>query len=279
MNFKIDGVVVLYNPKIEVIKNIETYIIKMNRMYIIDNSEVLNQSIIQKIINKYSNKVEYVALGKNEGIAKALNIGIEKFLNSDSEMILTMDQDSYFSKNNLDILIQNINKEKEKIGIFSPIHKITTGNFIVKKDELKEKVMTSGNILTKDLINEIGKFNEDLFIDEVDYEYCFRAREKGYKIKVYGNTYLNHNLGEINKKSKLPQILIPTNHNSVRRYYMTRNKLFMMNKYPVLKYKYLLSICNDFLKILLFEKEKMDKINMMKKGYLDYKKGKFGKYN
>ncbi len=276
MKQKISGIVVLYNPKEKVITNIGTYIEKLEKLYVVDNSEISNELIRKDILKKYSN-IEYISLKENMGIAKALNIGKEKFLNSDSDFLLTMDQDSYFSENNLEKFIQKIIKE-EKAGIFSPDHKILNKIFIEKEDKIVDKVMTSGNLLSKEVIVAVGQFNEDFFIDEVDHDYCFRARKKGYEIKIYGNIYLNHSLGETNKKSKLPNFLIPTHHNVVRRYYITRNKFYMNDKYPELKIKYTLTFFNDLIKILLFENDKVAKIRMIKKGYIDYKNKIIGKY-
>lgn len=278
MKQKISGVVVLYNPKEEVITNIGTYIKKLEKLYVVDNSETSKKLIIKEILKNYSN-IEYINLKGNMGIAKALNIGIENFLNSDSDFILTMDQDSYFSEDNLEKLLKKIESEKEsKDSIFSPRHKISDTRFIIKKDKFVKKVITSGNILTKELIKKVGKFNEDFFIDEVDHEYCFRARQKGCRIKVYGGIYLNHSLGERDKNNRLPKFLVPTHHNAIRRYYITRNKFFMIGKYPELKIRYILTFFNDLVKVLLYEKDKLNKIKMMKKGYKDYKNNVKGKY-
>ena len=258
--------------------NIDTYVEKLEKLYIVDNSDTINEEIISKIKKKYNN-IEYIQLGENLGIAKALNIGLEKFIISDSNLFLTMDQDSKFNKNNLELFFNKILEENDhKIGIFSPRHKTSANNFLIKEDLFVDKVMASGNILTKDLVISIGGFNEEFFIDEVDHEYCFRARRKNYKIKLYGDIYLNHNLGDMNKKNKLPKFLISTHHNKIRRYYITRNKLYMIEMYPELKIKYTITFFNDLLKILLYEKNKFDKLKMIRKGYYDYKNKVMGKY-
>jgi len=38
--------------------------------------------------------------------------------------------------------------------------------------------------------------NEDLFIDWVDFEWCWRARKKGYKIIGNANVVITHQLGD-----------------------------------------------------------------------------------
>ena len=38
--------------------------------------------------------------------------------------------------------------------------------------------MTSGNLLNLKIAEKIGDFEEKLFIDEVDHDYCYRIRRK-----------------------------------------------------------------------------------------------------
>ena len=71
---KLAGVVVWYNPSKKDIKNIDSYIKAIDKLYIVDNSE--NGSNESKIPN--SKKVEYIYQNENLGIAKALNIACYK---------------------------------------------------------------------------------------------------------------------------------------------------------------------------------------------------------
>ncbi|MDX8337151.1 glycosyltransferase [Candidatus Cetobacterium colombiensis] len=275
---KICGVVVLYNPPKSILENIESYIKYLDKLYIIDNSEKINEQEIKKI-KLFSNKIEYTSFSENKGIGKALNLSLKKFLLSDAEWILTMDQDSKFEKNDFKIYLDKVfaEDEKNKIGIFSPNHLLKNKKKI-EKNKYAKRVMCSGNIISKKIIKEIGKYNEDFFIDEVDHEYCYRVLKKNYKIKVFGDIILNHNLGEINKEVRIPKFMLPTNHSALRRYYITRNKMYVFKKYPEVRLKYILTFINDFFKIMFFENNKKEKLKMMKIGFMHYKKNIVGKY-
>lgn len=274
---KIYGVVVLYNPNNKILKNISTYINQLDKLYIVDNSEYLNQEYLNEINN--SKKIEYIYLNGNKGIAAALNIGLDKFLESKAELFLTMDQDSSFEEGEFQKYLTKVKLEKknDEIGIFSPKHLLKEKKRVTK-DKYVKRVMASGNILTRKVINKIGKFNEDFFIDEVDHEYCYRATRSGFKIKVFGDVFLRHNLGKMNKKIKMPKFLIPTNHNALRRYYITRNKLIVFKNFPEVRLKYCLTFINDFFKIIFYEDYKIEKIKMIIKAYKDYKKNIVGKF-
>ncbi|STO32267.1 rhamnosyltransferase [Fusobacterium necrogenes] len=275
-NRKIYGVVVLYNPNIsETINNINSYVSELDKLYIIDNSEKENYTRLENYITINKN-IEYTWLGENKGIAKALNVGKNKAINEEADYFLTIDQDSSFKNNFREMINWLINNELllEKVAIISPIHNLKEKNIKTKnKLEEKEIVMTSGNILNLNLIKNIGDFNEDFFIDEVDHEFCYRIREKGYKILCLNDIELNHKLGNL-KNYKFFSV---TNHNYIRRYYITRNRLYMIKRFPELKKKYIIKNFSDFFKIILFEKNKIKKIKYFFKGIDDFYKNKKGK--
>lgn len=275
-NKKIYGVVVLYNPNIlELVSNINSYIEVLEKLYIIDNSEKENYIKLKKYIQN-KEKIQYIWLKENKGIAKALNIGKRLAVKEGANYLLTMDQDSSF-KNNFKEMVNWISKNEilmKEVAIISPIHNLIKKNIKVEIDiEEKEAVITSGNILNLSLIEKIGEFNEDFFIDEVDCEFCYRIREKSYKIICLNRIQLLHKLGEL----KNYYFFSVTNHNYIRRYYITRNKLYMMKMFPKLRTKYLVGITIDFFKILYFEKDKKRKIKYFFKGIKDFFNNKKGK--
>ena len=269
------GVTVLYKPSKEVFENIESYIYDLDKLYLIDNSEKKDEKLENKFIN-FSSKIEYIKMNGNEGIAKALNVAKNKAIEENYEWLLTMDQDSKFEKNDFSKMLSlvKINFSKETI-IFSPFHKTVNKSPLNKKVVEKTRVMTSGNLLNLKLVREIGDFDNNLFIDEVDHDFCYRINRSGYKIKVFNEIILKHNLGNI--KNYL--FFFVTNHNYIRRYYITRNRLYMISKYPALKIEYMKLILKDGIKILLIEKDKIKKFKMIYLGIKDFKNNVTGKIN
>ncbi len=72
-----------------------------------------------------------------------------------------------------------------------------------------------------------------------------------------------------------------TNHNAIRRYYITRNRFYVWKKYKeyfpwFINYEKNRTI-KEIIKLLLGEDDKILKIKMIIQGYWDFKKNKFGK--
>jgi rhamnosyltransferase len=277
----IAGLVVLYNPDQNVIENIQSYINQLSMLYVVDNSEVCNNRIIETI--KAFNDSRYIFNGENLGIAKALNIGAEKATEEGFKLLFTFDQDSKATPGMIETMIRFLGEnDYPSIGILSPFQ----DNKGYKKPPSKKitivsNIATSGNLLNLDAYKQVGPFIDELFIDYVDVEYCLRLNDNGYKVIRLNDAILKHNLGSIDKRRFLFRKVAVTNHSPLRLYYRTRNRFFVLRKY---KYKFpLFSIFNFFrlfmetLKIVCFEHERIKKIRMMIKGYSHYKKNNFGK--
>lgn len=269
------GVTVLYNPTEEVFENINSYLNGLNKLYLVDNSEKENEKLKNKFIN-FSSKIEYIKMTENEGIAKALNVAKNKAIEENYNWFLTMDQDSKFENNDFIKMFELVKKYfKKDIAIFSPFHKTVGSNCENKEIIEKDTVMTSGNLLNLKIAQEIGDFEEKFFIDEVDHDYCYRIRKENYKIIVLNKIILKHNLGNMKKY----RFFSVTNHNYIRRYYITRNRCYMIKKYRDLKVKYIKSLIIDFFKILFFENNKNLKIKMIYLGVKDFRNDITGKIN
>lgn len=278
---KIYGVVILYNPENSVIDNILSYNKELNTLFIIDNSDVKNNKIIEKI-NKFENCV-YIDNNGNHGIAHALNVGAKLAIKNGARWLLTMDQDSKFENDNFLKLVNYVkNMDDKKFGLFSPLHRTT----IMKEPNVDIEevmtVMTSGNIISLYAYDYVNGFNEKYFIDAVDWEYCLRLNLNSFKVIRLNNIYLKHELGNATiHKDFFNSSIVVLNHNKIRKYYMVRNKLLISKQYfryfPKICLRYLKSILVEYKNVILYEKDKIEKLQFMTKGILDFILNKFGK--
>ncbi len=169
---------------------------------------------------------------------KALPYASTRLLNwqkDEYDWLLTMDQDSRFSSQNFSIISiasTNFNKKKTS-SMFGTNHaeKITTGDFC--NSVSVKHLITSGSMLNLKVESEIGGFDENLFIDEVDFEYCLRSVLNGFQVIQFTNIFLEHNLGEtVNRRSfKNNKTNARVLHSPQRLYYITRNFLYVQSKY------------------------------------------------
>ncbi|MCA9767114.1 MAG: glycosyltransferase family 2 protein [Carnobacterium sp.] len=262
-------IIVTYNPDVsELLSNVSKYIKTAHKVIIIDNSETaFNFSILEE-----NNKIEIIRLNSNKGIAYAQNLGIEYFLNDDTiNYILFFDQDSFLNASQINELYQNYKYFEEsgvKIGLVGP----TINNKKSGIDDVEE-TLSSGSLIKKDRFIYVGSFNESLFIDLVDYDWCWRARYIGYSIKVNNNVFLNHKLGEGKK-------LIFKVSKEFRHYYQFRNaivlssKIYIPKKYKI-KIKFSLPI-KFIVYTTIFNNRKL-RFNYIIKGIKDGKNKKLGK--
>lgn len=276
---KLAGVVVWYNPTNKDIKNIETYIDDVEKLYIVDNTEGKdNKDKVPK-----SKKIEYIFQNENMGIAKALNIACQKAINEKFQFILTMDQDSSFCNDDLKKMKSIASKQDlTKIGIISPWHK-TKLKIEKPKDSIDYPldVMTSGNILNLDIYKKLKGFKEFLFIDGVDIEYCLNLKKNGYRVMRINTIEMQHDLGDIFYRKFFNKEFMCDNHNYLRIYYMTRNYRYIKSKYRDIAPEFcdiLVKIKGLIFKIIFYEDDKYRKLRSIILGIIDYKKQKYGKY-
>lgn len=272
----IGACVVLYNPyEKQVIENINTYLNFVRYLVIVDNSTKVNDI---KSIYSNNDKVIYVSMNGNKGIAKALNQGLSILIDKKMDFALTMDQDSQFP-------IDDINEILPLINIYKKNYSVIGLNFnynVQKKTDTIIDVdcwLTSGNFVDLDCYKEVGGFNNDLFIDYVDIEFGYKLKQKGKQIGYLKDYSLKHSIGNPIEIKIAKKVFYSMNHVPIRYYYRYRNSrfLYINNKDFYRKY-YFKELFVNIPKMLLFEKNRKNKILMIKKGLQDAKIGKMGAY-
>ena len=277
---KVAGIVVLYEPTREVLRNIQSYIMQVKQLFIVDNSENADSQIVEKI--KKINNAEYIGLNENIGIAAALNIGAKRAIEGGYEYLLTMDQDSYASPHMV-LKLLDVFSHHSMVGISAafPVNKLFTKLPTDDKIHKIDVVITSGNLINLKAYSKVGSFLNKLFIDYVDFEFCFRLRSKGYNIFINNAAILSHSVGELKKWRLFGISYYSTNHPPIRLYYRTRNRFYVRNLY----YKEFTSFfmhdlwtfTKEIIKIILVESNKLEKLKMIIGGYKDYQRNIFGK--
>lgn len=278
--FKYAVGIILYNPMKNEINNVSNYCEVFDKVYIYDNSRENNELDIELALG--GKNYEYFYNGENEGISIPFNIMLTKASNAHYKYFLMMDQDSIFTKENIEITINQIEKNPaDNVAIYCPnILFNESKKTEISKDSYVEFCITSGSFVDIDKYLRLGGYDEKLFIDGIDRDYCIRVIEKKYKIKKISSSVMKQSLG-----SKDKNLLGVFEHSDIRNYYIFRNRLYVINKYPnkfeyFNKFKYLyLSQLKQILSIILFERHKKDKLLYIKRAKIDYKCDKFGRYS
>lgn len=271
----IAGVVVLYHPKESIHANIQSYGPSLDLLVVVDNTpEPLPW--VRERISGFNNAV-YIANSANLGIAVAQNQGARFALEKGMRWLLTMDQDSSFEGDAFRLLAKAAERHPG-FGILSARHALEGGRSDSPANGVEEirTAMASGNLLNLTAYQDAGPFREDYFIDYVDHEYCLRLRRKGYRILRVNSARLNHSLGNLVTVNRFGLRFRPTHHSPIRRYYMTRNRLAMLRRYPEALAPEAFAWSKEMVKLLLFEDEKARKLRYIALGFWHFLTGKRG---
>ena len=282
---KIGAVVVVYNPNASVVDNIKTYAKDMEMVYVHDNSEIKNE-VFEREVKKISNVIYYFP-GENQGLCVPFNKFYRMAVNQGMDWMVTFDQDSAASEGMTEKMraFAESTECKDTIGIISPtVNELD--NSSIKQDSLYtyyDLVIQSGAMHRISMMGQIGSYNEDLFIDMVDCDYCVRCRIKGYHIVRLNNAVLLHNQsdGDVKKCFSEGKMLYIGKFSSARYYYRFRNTLYSYDKYHKIDPIYGL-VCLNTLKKLKMNLEHDTGYEIKKKAMEmaeeDFKKGKMGKW-
>jgi len=281
MKQEIAAVVVLYNPNWILLKEvINQSSLQCDKVFVIDNSETDNSIVFDKNFKDLSN-VKYCALLKNIGIAGAQNIGLELVRKTKSEYVIFFDQDSVPTDKMVKTLVNDfmhLRSNNVKVGTIGPLPVNSQTNEFYKPRVFKNKtllvggleffslkqIISSGGLMYVADFDKIGDFEEGLFIDGVDHEWCWRAQKNGYSIFLSPRSRLIHNLGEGDKKLIGVKIAITS---SFRLYYQYRNFIVLFFRGYVPFYWKLNNLIKYLVKMFYYPVLRKD-INVLKRIFI-----------
>ena len=227
----------------------------------------------------------------NVGIAKSLNEGISIANRKGFRWVLTLDDDTIAEPD----LVENLTKmwrlaagqDKRAIAIMGMAYTETNmgkrQSYPARSHILEEKrgIITSGSLMSLDAYDVIGAFRDEFFIDSVDYDYCLRARAKGFRVIGVCQVGMSHALGNSRRFRIGPFTLETTNHDPIRRYYAYRNSTVLLREHFMRDPLYALAVLIFQLKtlalVLLLEQDKGKKLRWIFRGWADAWRKRLGK--
>lgn len=245
---KIAAGVVLYNPDDinRLHRNIEVLKKQVSEIYLFDNSTV-------ELKLKISDGITYLKEDGNKGIAYALNAIMQHAEKDGYSWVLTMDQDSILPEGMVESFSDFIQKDTVmNIGIVCPQVQDKRRTYMKIESESKpyesiDFCITSASCTSVEAWKRVGGFDEWLFIDLVDNDFCRRMRVANYKIVRMNEWILDQEFGKITPKEpkkqefwiRLSEVLHNANIakfsykkvvNPMRVYYTCRNIVYVNKK-------------------------------------------------
>ncbi len=232
------GIIVTYNPNFEnFFKNFKSILPQVDYLLIFDNNSS-NKEELNKL-ESFEN-VGLFFSDFNVGLGCAYNYAIKNFK---FDYLVTFDQDTFLS----DFCIKNLMSHfsNPNLGIIGPSFSFSNFNKSAVSDVTV--LIQSCSIFKSEIFKNVGMFNESYFIDSLDFEFCLRAKAKGYQIIRDNCVYIYHELGKSNKTLGLNY----TSHNEIRNFFIARNHVDLtirfFFKFPIFIFKknifFLLHLC------------------------------------
>jgi rhamnosyltransferase len=294
------GVVVTYYPDERLLESIERLKGQIDVLVVVDNTPDETSLILPDGID-----IKTFKNGKNVGIAEGFNIGIRYLLeHTTCDYIVLFDQDSL---PNTDMVSQLVNAYVElgRLGhkvaavgptLFDPRNGHTSGFVNYKRGRLRAVfpqppqktvdtlfIISSGMLLPRNVLDDIGIMQTGLFIDLVDTEWCLRARSAGYAIYGVADAMMEHTIGDLLMPYWFFKWRTRPLHTPIRLYYQLRNPLLVYQQKTPWRWKLIDSTLRLFLiYVFLFfcpKAQKREYRHMIFRGIMDGLAGKTGAFS
>lgn len=253
------AVIVSFNPQKKALLDLLAALLpQVDFAVLVDNHSATKISSFVEI--SFFNNLDIISMDENVGIAAAQNAGIERAMAFGADFVYLSDQDSVPSPSLIVELVAAIRCAQADtnalpIGAAGPatIDK-RTGHmsfFVTEKRGAPTRwqpslatellppfvevafLIASGTLIPMNVIKHVGAMRSSYFIDHVDTEWSFRARNSGYKLLGVPTSRLGHNLGDTVRAVWFFGSRQVSYHSPLRDYYMFRNTIRMLRDTPM----------------------------------------------
>jgi len=236
------AVIVTYQPDADALNALlDAVKPQVGAVVVVDNA---SDGIWQQALEHTQSDVALLRQPCNVGLAVAQNAGIDWARTHGCRYVLLLDQDSEPGAGMVAALLKALQalSTDNKVGAVGPrFHdrrEDRDAPFVRVGFPRSQKLwceteaqciacdflISSGALIPLDVIDRVGTMDAGLFIDNVDMEWSFRARAKGYTLYGVCAATMQHHLGD--ERRALPfgagSIVV---HGPPRLYYMMRNRL------------------------------------------------------
>lgn len=286
MSEKVAALVILYHYTETDISAINTYASQVEKIYCFDNSEKEDLQLKEKLLKLPG--VEYMTYHENIGLPKAINLVARKAIEEKFTWLITFDQDSRATENMVRIMCDFAEAfpKINQVGVIAPLINDGKSKFGIPVSEYSyyDRVIQSGAMHNLDAWEKVSGYDEALFIDQVDLEYCMRLLKNDYKIIKLNRAVLIHNVED--EKAEVRYIdgkkYTINKYSPIRYYYIIRNNLYCGKRYKNVFRPYFAETERNIeilLKTVSFEQDKNMKRKAIICAYIDFYLGRMGKCN
>lgn len=231
---------IIYYPEPYVETNLVGILEAGHELIVFDNTPSSPQSkFLKESLARFSN-FSCISCSSNVGISKALNQLMVFATCKGITSMVFLDQDTLITTQSLEYMNFAFESWKPiffaKYAIVTFTDKLNTSLYALSNTTL---TINSGSLININLVQTLGGYDENLFVDLVDYEICLRALNTGFKIaKCFNCPDLDHQSRQPDLRYRfLGRIFL------IRRYHLNRISSALYAHFYLLK-RYLL--CDIF---------------------------------
>jgi len=283
------AVVVTYHPDAGLDRRLEALRGQVGSVLVVDNGSP-NIGDIEAMARAAGCRL--IANAANLGVAAALNAAARVALAEGFEWLASFDQDSLAPPGALAGLIElyAAHPWRKSIAVLAMSHRDrATGRDYHRSGDILEETgawrsvrttITSGALTRCEAFRALGLFDERLFIDGVDHDFCLRCRGAGWRVIESRGQVMDHSLGAISRRRLLWGSVACSNHSALRRYYITRNTLELSLRHlrhdPVWCLRAAGNLLVDSLVVVLLEEDRQAKLGAILQGTWHFVLRRFG---
>lgn len=276
--------VIFFNPDVHVFQRMERYSEWFEKCLVVDNTP--DDDHCKVYLNS---RIEYKWMEGNKGLSVALEYAFRWAYENEVQYLLTMDQDTEYPDTEIEKMMVYIQTNPgaaiyctnwRKIYWNREMTQKKMGPLAIDPKETKEveASMTSGSWMDVKKAVEILPL-ENYFIGYVDTDISFQLRCKGLKIICVGDSVINQQIGGKVIGGRLNMLFRKILHTKERYYYMSRNNLYLAEKYA--GYKKIRNILwknrvRILFNLLFFEDGRVEKYKYWTMGKCAFRKREMG---
>ena len=221
--------IVTYNPEVSLLQeNIRAVLPQVSELVIVDNASQ-NLYELREVISS-SDDPRRIALTRNPdnfGVSRALNQVMAWSAQRGAESVLLLDQDSTPFPDLVDRLS---GASAEDVGMIAPTvvdRNLPTGSRPVPGVAEINYCITSGSMCRVAAWKVVKGYDERMFIDFVDFDFCLRLRMQGFRILRVQDAVLLHAVGDSRRHGRV----IAYNHSAPRLRHMAQDMVYYARKH------------------------------------------------
>lgn len=220
------AVVVSYNGRDKTRAAVDALLGQVGEVLVVDNgSDPESLTVLAEL--ERTPGVVVVRLGENRGVGHALNVGVAHARRRGFAWLLTMDQDSVVDADMVEAYARVVER-RPTVASLAPT--TTDGEARSEAPSREEYAITSGHLVRVDVFDQVGPFDEGLFVDCVDFDFSLRLRKAGHALHRVPDARMRHRVGHAVEAPGLVRRFY-TLHPPIRRYYQFRNYFYIAERH------------------------------------------------